>query len=56
MIRLRRARLPRTVPRMIARFLSDDPAFLLEFAAAATVDGVVEVDEALELRLAEDEV
>jgi hypothetical protein len=41
---------------MIARFLSDEPPFLLEFAAAATADGVVEVDEAVELRLVEDEV
>lgn len=56
MIRLRRARLPSTVPRMIARFLSDEPPLSLGFAEAAAADGVVDVElEDPVLRLVEEE-
>lgn len=55
MIKLRRARLPSTEPRMIARFLSDEPPLSLGFEDAVAADGVIEV-EAVELRLVDEEV
>jgi hypothetical protein len=56
MIKLRRARLPKTEPRMMARFLSDEPPLSLGSEDAAAADGVVEVKEAVELRLVDEEV
>jgi ClpP class serine protease len=56
MIKLRRARLPSTEPRMMARFLSDEPPLSLGFEDAVAANGVFEVEEAVELRLVDEEV
>lgn len=56
MIRLSKARLPRTDPRMIARFLFDGSPLSLGFAEAATVEGVVEDEDVVALELVDEEV
>lgn len=58
MIKLSRARLPRTEPRMMARFLFDGSPFSFCSAEDVAAEGVVEVKDtlALELELKDEEV